>query len=71
DKLEPAALGGEGIGGPGSEIEMMTTAAMTSLTLPPASVQLLSPDANSASALAATAAECSDMLQEALPMLWA
>lgn len=47
DKLEPAALGGEGIGGPGSEIEMMTTAAMTSLTLPPASVQLLTPDANS------------------------
>lgn len=47
DKLEPAALGGDVDGvGLGSEIGMMATAA-GSLSVTPASIQLLSPDANS------------------------
>lgn len=47
DKLEPAALGGDVDGvGLGSEIGMMATAA-GSLSVTPASIQLLSPDSNS------------------------
>lgn len=43
DKLEPAALGGgEGLG---AEVGMMAAAA-SSLSLPPASSQILSADAN-------------------------
>lgn len=47
DKLEPAVLGGDVDGvGLGSEIGMMAAAA-SSLSVTPASIQLLSPDANS------------------------
>lgn len=47
DKLEPAVLGEGGVGGAaGLEIGLMTAAA-SSLSLPPASIQMLSPDANS------------------------
>lgn len=47
DKLEPVALGEGAVGGAaGLEIGMMTAAA-SSLSLPPSSIQMLSPDANS------------------------
>lgn len=47
DKLEPAALGGDIDGvGLGSEVGRMAAAA-GSLSVTPASIQLLSPDANS------------------------
>lgn len=48
DKLEPAALGGDvDRVGLGSEIGLMAAAAAGSMSVAPATIQLLSPDANS------------------------